>query len=229
MKRITRNKVTDFVAQVSALRFDNVFNPYTDACPDHDDAEAPVIRRRNLELVLEAALRIEVDSFWIARDLGYRGGRRTGLALTDDVHLDFHARLLGTGPLARATKGPLVAERTAAIVWRMLRRIERPIFLWNVFPLHPHEPDSPMSNRCHTRSERNACLPLLSWLLGTLRPRHIVAIGRDAHTAVEELGVNANLVRHPSYGGQADFVAGLSTIYKLGPASADEARQPPLL
>ena len=31
---------------------------------------------------------------------------------------------------------------------------EKPVMLWNVFPFHPHEADDPMSNRCHTRSER---------------------------------------------------------------------------
>ena len=51
----------------------------------------------------------------------------------------------------------LYRERTANVIWRMLMRIDEPIFLWNVFPLHPHEPDDPMSNRRHTAKERDAC------------------------------------------------------------------------
>jgi hypothetical protein len=152
---------------------------------------------------------------WIARDLGYRGGRRTGLALTDEWHLDAHANLFGALPLARATKGPLVGERTAKIIWQVLKDVDRPVFLWNVFPLHPHERGDPMSNRCHTRFERQACRPLLTWLLDTLRPKTVVAIGRDAQLALADLDVDSEKVRHPSYGGQSEFIAGVDELYGL--------------
>lgn len=228
MSQTRKLYASHFVEQLAALRFDNVFNPYADACPDCDDGDAATTRRRNMELVLEAALLKGVESIWIARDLGYRGGRRTGLALTDEVHLSWHSALLGTPPLARATKGPAVAERTAKTVWQMLRAIDRPIFLWNVFPLHPHEPDDPMSNRCHTRPERDACRPLLVWLLDALRPRNIVAIGRDAHGALEDLGVSAKPVRHPSFGGKAEFIGGLAALYSLSAADIDASSQPRL-
>jgi hypothetical protein len=215
MRSTMRHQATRFAAELAALRFENVFNPYAEACPDHDESDAADIRRRNLELVLNAALERGVDSLWIARDLGYRGGRRTGLALTDELHLAWHAALLGTPPLARATKGPAVGERTATVVWQMLDTIRRPIFLWNVFPLHPHMPGGSMSNRCHTRSERTACRPLLVWLLENLRPRSVVAIGRDAHRALEDLGLSSVAVRHPSYGGQTEFVSSLTALYGL--------------
>ncbi|MGO8868998.1 MAG: uracil-DNA glycosylase [Alphaproteobacteria bacterium] len=125
----------------------------------------------------------------------------------------------------RATRGPEVAERTAAVVWQMLRAIDRPIFLWNVFPLHPHEPGDPMSNRCHTRVERESCRPLLTWLMETLQPRTVVAIGRDAHLALQDLGISAAAVRHPSYGGQSEFVSGLTALYGLTAASNEPSGQ----
>jgi hypothetical protein len=206
-------RAMEFVKALSELRFRNAFNPYSDECPENDEQDAAGVRRRNLELVLDAALRSEIDSIWIARDLGYRGGRRTGLALTDEIHLTAVAEFMGTPPLARATKGPPVSERTAAIVWRMIRVVERPVFLWNAFPLHPHKPDDPLSNRCHTRVERAECRPLLFWLLETLRPKRIVAIGRDAHAALTEMNIRAVYVRHPSYGGQADFMRGMAKQY----------------
>jgi hypothetical protein len=220
MKR-TRTKADTFVNRIAALSFDCAFNPYAEACADHDRADAPAIRRRNLSLVLDAAITQGVDSLWIARDLGYRGGRRTGLALTDEVHLAAHAGLFGALPLARATKGPAVAERTATIIWQVLKSLDRPIFLWNVFPLHPHERGDPMSNRCHTRAERQECRPILMWLLDTLQPKTVVAIGRDAQLALAELDVEANKVRHPSYGGQAEFVAGAHALYGRTPRFAE--------
>jgi hypothetical protein len=215
MSRVKPDQAGMFVEQVAELHFDNVFNPYSQTCPHHDADNAAWIRCRNLKVVLDAAIRSGVHSFWIARDLGYRGGRRTGLALTDEIHLGSHAALLGTRPLTRATKGPVMAERTAAIVWQMLRAIDHPIFLWNVFPLHPHSPGEPMSNRCHTRGERVASRPLLVWLLQVLRPQMVVAIGRDAQEALTDIGVTATAVRHPSYGGRAEFISSLAEIYDL--------------
>ena len=205
----------DFVALVASLKFEDAFNPYSDTCPDFDRQDAAAIRRRNLTLALEAALAAGVESVWVARDLGYRGGRRTGLALTDEAHLDAHAALLGAKDLRRSTLGPATAERTATVIWRMLMSIRQPVFLWNVFPLHPHETGRPMTNRSHTRTERHACRHVLITLLDILAPRSVLAIGRDAEAAMADLGISAKQVRHPSYGGQTEFIAGVSEHYGL--------------
>jgi hypothetical protein len=213
-----------FIKKLASLHFKDAFNPYSDGCKEFDREDAPRIRRANLQLVIDAALEASVDSLWIARDLGYRGGRRTGLALTDEAHLFDHSHLYGDLPLKRATKGPVVIERTAGVVWQTLKLINRPVFLWNVFPLHPHEPNDPLSNRCHTRAEREACKPLLMWLITSLRPKHIVAIGRDAQLALSDLDIVASQVRHPSYGGQADFIEGIRVLYDL-PSSRRREKQ----
>lgn len=205
----------DFVAMVSDLSFENAFNPYSDTCPDFDRPNAAVIRRRNLGAALAAAIDREVETVWVARDLGYRGGRRTGLALTDEAHLDAHARLLGVDTLDRSTVGPAVAERTATVIWRMLMSIGQPVFLWNVFPLHPHEHGKPMSNRCHTKAERLACRQVMVTLLDILVPDSVLAIGKDAESALADLGIVADKVRHPSYGGQGEFIDGVSRRYGL--------------
>jgi len=209
-------QIDEFVERMSALKFENAFNPYAHACTQHDKRGAPSIRRRNLTAVLNAAISSGVDSIWVARDLGYRGGRRTGLALTDETHLDDHAALLSAGSLVRATKGAPVSERTATVIWQVLNSLQRPIFLWNVFPFHPHERDDPMSNRCHTREERQLCLPFLTWLLEKLNPKSVVAIGCDAQFALSNLRIDALKVRHPSYGGQAEFVRGIHSHYGIG-------------
>lgn len=202
-----------FVAALADTRLPSVFNPYSDVCPVHDRNDAAKLRRRNLERFLDAALDARVDTMWIARDLGYRGGRRTGVPLTDEIHLDRAGALLGGIALDRATQGPVVAERTAAVVWRVLGTIGVPAVLWNVFPLHPHGPDDPFSNRCHTRAERDATAPLLHGLIALVKPKQIVAIGRDAQLALDGLDVPIIPVRHPSYGGQTDFIAGLYDLY----------------
>lgn len=206
-----------FAAALSEVRLPSVFNPYGDCCPVHDRPDAARVRKRNLVRFLEAALQARVDTIWIARDLGYRGGRRTGVPLTDEINLDRAGLLLGGVTLDRATHGPVVAERTAAIVWGVLSRIGEPAVLWNIFPLHPHEAEDPFSNRCHTRRERDATWPLLVALIAMMQPRRIVAIGRDARNALAEIEIPVQMVRHPSYGGQAEFIAGVRQIYGIAP------------
>ena len=211
-----------FTNAISRTHLPSVFNPYADCCPVHDRADAARLRQRNLVRCLEAALTARVDTIWIARDLGYRGGRRTGVPLTDEVHLNQAGTLMGGIALERATRGQAVAERTAAVVWSVLSRIGEPVVLWNVFPLHPHEPGDPFSNRCHTRAERDATWPLLTALITMIKPKRIIAIGRDAGMALAGLDISVEVVRHPSYGGQTEFTSSLCQIYGLTDEQTDQ-------
>ncbi|WP_354200651.1 uracil-DNA glycosylase [Bradyrhizobium sp. JR4.1] len=165
--------------------------------------------------MLEAATKSEVDSLWVGRDLGYRGGRRTGLALTDDVHMDLHARRWNLS-ITRPTKGQAVSERTAAVIWSVLDSIASPVFLWNVFPLHPHEPEEPFSNRSHNAKERAAGEEILADLVRLLAPKRIIAIGNDAARSAARISRNQLTiqVRHPSYGGQTEFLTQIKGLYR---------------
>ena len=209
-----------FLADLAGVRLDGVFNPYSDRCPDHDRAGSPRCRRGNLEAVLAAAWAAKGGSVWVARDLGYRGGRRTGLPLTDEVHLRHFSEAWGGLSLQKATTGPAVGERTAAVIWDMLCRVGRPVFLWNLFPLHPHDAGNPMSNRSHNAAERRIGEWFLTSLLEALQPATVVAIGNDAATALQRLGFGHAKVRHPSYGGQASFCAGVAATYRLAAAES---------
>lgn len=205
----------EFLTNLGSVRLENVFNPYSQLCVEYDKDNAPNIRRRNLQLVLESAMRSGVDSVWVARDLGFRGGRRTGLPLTDEPHLLRYTKMMNTAKLVRATRGSVVGERTATSVWNLLMRIGRPVFLWNLFPLHPHHPKDQMSNRNHTKTERMVGLTFLEWIIATLRPNSVVGIGRDAQLALLDLGITPVEARHPSYGGQSSFNESISKHYGL--------------
>jgi len=213
-----------FVRALSELNLDNTFNPYSDRCNVHDLPDAPERRAQALLDMLVSAADRRVHSLWIGRDPGYRGARRTGLAFTDDLHIAAHTERWGMS-MQRPTRGELVVERTATVTWSVLSRLDMPVFLWNVFPLHPHEPGDPFSNRRHSSVERGIGEDFLDKLLLLLRPCRLVAIGNDAASSARRLAdstLEVVQVRHPSYGGQRQFISQMHELYGIS-SDEDEA------
>ena len=109
-----------FIEELRGLNFENTFNPYRDRCSEYDLSDAPQRRSQILESLLNAALAQAesgrgIDSMWVGLALGYLGGRRTGLALTDDVRFEEHLKRWEL-PFERPTQGQ-VEEKTAKTVW----------------------------------------------------------------------------------------------------------------
>jgi hypothetical protein len=206
----------EFVRRLADIRSGNCFNPYSDICGIYDVKNADKTRRALLENLLKGARQLEVDSIWIGRDLGYRGGRRTGLALTDEVHANSYTSRWGLNAI-RVTVGEPCKERTASIIWDVLGRIEGNIFLWNVFPLHPYEEGNVFSNRSHNSRERRIGEEVLAQLIEMIKPRRLIAVGNDAVSSIGRVApsIPAVKVRHPSYGGQTEFVRQISNLYGL--------------
>lgn len=217
-----------FVAALANVQLHGVFNPYRDHCEVHDLANAPAMRRKNLRDYLTAVESLGTDTIWMGRDLGYRGGRRTGLALTDEARLPLiAAHYPGSSP-CKATKGPSVAERTATEIWAVLARLEHPPLLWNVFPFHPHDPDDPMTNRRFATRELSEVTELNNTLIDWLGIRRIVCIGQDAVTYAATFRVEVECVRHPSYGGVTEFRKGMQRIYGKEMRPLETSTQAPL-
>ncbi|HMK88018.1 MAG TPA: uracil-DNA glycosylase [Methylocystis sp.] len=207
-----------YVEDLRAESFAQVFNPYADRCAVHDARRAEATRARTLARLLVVASAREIDALWLGRDLGWRGGRRTGLALTDDAHREAHLARFGLAA-PRPTRGPLMAERTAEVVWSSLARADGSFFLWNVFPLHPHLPGAPFSNRPHGARERDAGEAYLNELIFLLRPRRVVALGAEAAHSAARVAPRLPVVqiRHPSYGGQRLFLAQVAALARDAP------------
>lgn len=84
-----RNSDSDqLIDELAGVRLNNVFNPYRETCGFFDRCDAAEIRKDLLRQILGVVEVRGVDDIWVGRDLGYRGGRRTGVAFTDDVQYE---------------------------------------------------------------------------------------------------------------------------------------------
>ena len=104
-------RIEQFLDDLASIKLPAVFNPYSERCEIHDKVDAPSLRQQNLKTFL-AIVDSGVESLWIGRDLGYRDGRRTGLPLTDERHLDAFRHVYCSDKVAQATVGPPVGRLT---------------------------------------------------------------------------------------------------------------------
>ncbi len=219
----SRAAIDAFINDLSACGSETVFNPWTMNCDAVDVEGSFGVRRGNLRTVLCACADADEVDVWIGRDLGWRGGRRTGVALVDESSLDDYALSIEVTGLAKATAGPVMRERTATEIHLARARVSRKLFFWNIFPFHPHEAGKPQSNRMHTRRERDVGLAFLTMVLKLLPVGRVVTIGKDATHALQAAGVACCPVRHPSYGGQKEFHRQVDVHYRLPNRRAKQA------
>ena len=220
----SQTAIDAFLDDLSAYEAARVFNPWTMNCEAVDVENSFGVRRENLHAVLCACADAEEVDVWIGRDLGWRGGRRTGVALVDESSLDDYALSIEVTGLKKATTGPAMRERTATEIHLARARVSRKLFFWNVFPFHPYEDGQPQSNRMHTRRERDVGLAFLTRVLDLLPVGRVVTIGNDATHALQAAEVSCCPVRHPSYGGQKEFHQQVDVHYgipSIQPSQAD--------
>lgn len=208
--------VEEFVNKVSRFSGGYVFNPYRDVCPKYDMPDAALRRKETLLRLVTTASQVGIGSLWIGRDLGHKGGRRTGIALTDEVRASEVGKRWGV-EIPRFTYGEPVSETTATVIWSVLSSIQEHVFLWNVFPFHPYTPGESFSNRSHNARERAIGEEILSDLIGLVEPKRIVAIGNDAEKSAKILCPHLEVVkfRHPSYGGKNTFIEQAEDMYGI--------------
>lgn len=124
---------------------------------------------------------------------------------------------------ARRTSKPSVcpdgfSEPTATIVWGALLKIgvlPDEFVLWNAFAWHSFDPRRGLlSNRMPNKSEQLFSLSVLKAFLKLFPCEQIVALGKIAAAQLEQLGVNAQCVRHPASGGAKLFRQQIARIVR---------------
>jgi len=198
-----------------------VFNPWWQIDKENDiGPHAPRIRREQLYAYLGKRLG-EARLAILGEALGYRGGHFSGIAMTSERILLERKKIPGLEPkhvlagiTPRRTSKPIkcsqgFSEPTATIVWSTLLRLglaPDEFVLWNAFPWHSFKLHAGMlSNRMPTQAERSAGRPVLKVFLGLFPCKQVVALGRVAAAALEDLPAPASYLRHPASGGAKLF------------------------
>jgi hypothetical protein len=218
---MSRNPVDNFRRLLKRSPSGAVFNPWWEVDEQNDiGRHAPAIRRRQLRAYLRKRLG-KAKLALIGEALGYRGGHFSGIPMTSerillgekkDKGIELEQIFSRIKPRRTSKPGKCrdgFSEPTATIVWVALLRLGlRPdqFVLWNAFPWHSFDPHCGMlSNRTPNESERAAGLPVLKAFLKLFPCRQVVALGKIAAAQLEELGVDAQYVRHPASGGARLF------------------------
>ena len=197
------------IDRLDAASSATVFNPYAGV------DELSAMRRHNLSLYLRRMAERQPRLLLLGEAPGYRGCRVTGVPFTSESILLDEACPLGLFGAAagfRGGGGRLQREASATAVWSALADLNRLPLLWNAFPYHPHRPDEPDSNRPPTAAELATGREFVVLLLDLFAIERVIAVGNKAAVALEQWGIDAAKVRHPSHGGRTIFRRELTVL-----------------
>lgn len=231
--------VEQFIAQLRGrAATENVANPYN--CYEAGiDTSQEAFCQRCLQLAAYLRHRQETAQIiMVAEAPGYQGARFSGLAMTSErllsggLNFVTEQDILGQDGLfertshinasaTHAVRQGGFAEPTATVVWQELMETgqSRRVVLWNTFPFHPHQEANRLSNRKPTTAEIAASAHFLVELRALFAQNcQLVAVGNVARDHLQDLGVQANALRHPANGGAAQFRAQFREILGLADA-----------
>ncbi|MFT3907630.1 MAG: uracil-DNA glycosylase [Steroidobacteraceae bacterium] len=211
---MSRSNLGRFLRLIAAEVPAQVFNPWTQRDTLQDlcaDAAAQRLAR------LKAHLAAQPARILLGEASGYQGCHVSGIPFTSERLLLADAVPRVSVPAARLSQRHIPwSEPSATTVWGALHELgaAADTLLWNAYPWHPHKPGNLQSNRTPTPSERAAGLPVLEALLAVFPQVQLFAVGKQAQSALEELGLACTPLRHPSMGGAMQFRAGLKAALR---------------
>ena len=215
---LTLTDYSDFIERLARVpTAPDAYNPY-----GAGDNPYNALRRANLRRYLEDVAARDAKIVLIAEAPGYRGMRVTGLPMVSRRVLREGVPALamfGTGRGYQDVPEPgfeaIQSEQTSTILWSILPELGIVPLVWAAFPLHPHQPGNPLSNRKPRAAEVKVGEPFVRELLGLFAPRKVIAVGNVGHGLLTAMGVPCAKIRHPAQGGKNDFVAGLRREARL--------------
>ena len=212
------DSIDAFVERLAAGRSGpNSVNPFDRSRDDN------AIRRRNLTRYLEQLSERRPATLLVGEAPGYRGMAITGVPFTNTVLLQHGIPafgLLGSANGYEIPDAPAVAaEPTATVMWQVLASLDFLPVLWSAFPLHPHRPSDPLSNRTPTVAETTEWSWSWRALMDVMAIRSVIAVGNVAQASLARSGMSVPRVRHPAHGGREEFRRGLQALLDEGAIS----------
>jgi uracil-DNA glycosylase len=201
---------------------DRAFNQYGIAGQPEAD-RANKLRRGNLRRYLRQMGNMGPRAMLVGEAPGYRGCRLTGVPFTSEKIILSGLNVVGAqgacqifgserGYQKTDERERVSSEASATMVWGTIAVFQPLPVLWNAYPFHTFHPGRPMSNRRPSAPELAWGGQFVAELLQLFAIETVVAVGASAASALNRAGIRYHLVRHPSHGGKAQFVAGLKRI-----------------
>lgn len=183
---------------------ETVYNPYK-------DKNAVNNLREYLGLFLT---NVQHVNMLVGEAPGYLGCRITGIPFTSSEQLTNTTHPLLSKIRQKLNFSSMQSENTANFMWDVLADKKDIPLLWNSFPFHPHKAGNPETNRAPNAVEISVGREFLVDLYELFQPVKVASIGRQGEKALKAAFPEREIsyIRHPSYGGKADFVAGMKNF-----------------
>jgi len=200
--------IDKFVSSLSKKRNTSIVsNPYLDPDLAH-----------NLIVYLHAIYQKPTKSVLLVGEaLGFKGGKLTGIPFSSGQIFERFEHPFLKEIADQIKLREIESENTATIVWEYLTAKQVTPLCWNAFPFHPHPKGCKNKNRAPSAKEVATGARYLKTLQSIFENETIIGVGnKGAHCARKAFpSKEVFTVRHPSYGGKAEFVQGLDQILGL--------------
>ncbi len=199
------DQIDEFVLKLSKRRnTSTVSNPYLDA---------DLVR--NLTVYLNALnQRPGTPILLVGEALGFKGGKLTGIPFSSGQIFERFEHPFLQHIRDKITIKNIESENTATIVWEYLSAKQITPLCWNAFPFHPHPEGQKNKNRAPTAKEITLGVRYLKTLQSIFQNEIIIGVGNKGSQAARKAFPDKEVitVRHPSYGGKAEFIQGLNQV-----------------
>ncbi len=180
---------------------ERVLNFYRHSHGEQDLPNGPSARRRNLRRYLNS--RPNPRFLLVGEAPGPRGARYSGIPFTSEHQLS--AGTIGINGERSSRRPAAYKEASATVFQRVLAPYGDQVLAWNSFPLLPHKDGQPGAIRRPGSKEQAYFRFLIHWLVDSLQPVRVLAVGRSAQKCLSDGGIPYHYVRHPSHGGARVF------------------------
>ena len=177
-----------------------VFNPWKDTDEtDNPSVDAVLIRRENLKKYL---IKHKNAKYILLAESPSYGCHYTGIAMTSEEVVHKYPEIFN-GYKTTSLYGN-VKEKTAAIVWDVIKDREKDFVLWNTFVLQTYKNN--FSPRKPKAKEIASGLEILKDFLEIFHDKEIISVGKTAQNTIVKYNLGNDVyVRHPSCGGENIF------------------------